>query len=318
MLRPCNEVGVKEASELKAGARRASTQVQSSMKIDSHQHFWKYDAVRDFWITDEMSILKRDYLPDELGLELRRNEVDGSIAVQADQSEAETLFLLDLARQHDFILGVVGWVDFLSPRLAERLEYFSRFDQLRGFRHIAQAEPDDRFLARDDFVQGVAQLRGSRFTYDILIYPRQLPAAIDLVSHLPEQRFVLDHVAKPEIKAKRISPWAEQLRELSQNPNVYCKLSGLLTEADWHNRGRDDLKPYLDVASEAFGPERLMFGSDWPVCLLAASYGLWKMNIRDYLSERFSAAEREKIFGGNAARFYGLKRLSSLAAQNAK
>jgi L-fucono-1,5-lactonase len=286
------------------------------MKIDAHQHFWKFDPIRDAWITDEMGILKRDFLPNELAVELRANEIDGSVAVQADQSEAETLFLLDLAGRHDFIMGVVGWVDFLSPQLPERLEYFSQFEKLCGFRHIAQAEPDDRFLARSDFVNGVAQVRGSRFTYDILIYPKQLPAALELVSRLPDQRFVLDHLAKPEIRSKRISPWAEQIRELAQNPNVYCKLSGLVTEADWHNRGRDDLKPYLDLACEAFGPDRLMFGSDWPVCLLAASYWLWKQNIADYCRERFSTADREKIFGETAAKFYGLKQSSSLAAQN--
>lgn len=286
------------------------------MKIDSHQHFWRYDPVRDSWITEKMGILKHDYLPEELALELRANEIAGSIAVQADQSEAETLFLLELARRYDFIVGVVGWIDFLSPQLPERVQYFSQFEKLCGFRHIAQAEPDDRFLVRPDFVQGVARLRGSRFTYDILIYPRQLPAARELVSRLPDQRFVLDHLAKPEIRSKRISPWAEQIRELAQNPNVYCKLSGLVTEADWHNRGRDDLKPYLDVACEAFGPDRLMFGSDWPVCLLAASYSQLKQIVSDYL-QGYSAADREKIFGNNAAKFYGLKRSSSLAAQNA-
>jgi L-fuconolactonase len=283
------------------------------MIIDAHQHFWRYHPVRDAWITEDMAVLKRDFLPDELAIELQANGLDGSVAVQADQSEAETLFLLELARRHEFIVGVVGWIDFLSPRLPERLEFFSQFDKLCGFRHIAQAEPDDGFLAHADFVRGVAHLRGSRFTYDILIYPQQFPAALELVARLPELRFVLDHLAKPEVKSKRISSWAKQIREIARNANVYCKLSGLVTEADWRHWRPDDLKPYVEVVCEAFGPERLMFGSDWPVCLLAGSYSQVKQTISDHL-ETYSAADREKIFGANAATFYGLKRSGSVAA----
>jgi L-fuconolactonase len=276
------------------------------MKIDSHQHFWRYDAARDAWITDSMAVLKRNFLPDDLAVECKANGIDASIAVQADPSENDTTFLLELAEKHQRIAGVVGWVDLLSPRVAERLEYFSRFPKLRGFRHIAQAEPDDRFLAREQFVKGVAQLCAFGFTYDILIYPRQLPAAIDLVKRLPEQRFVIDHMAKPEVKSAKTSAWAAQMREIAQHKNVFCKISGMVTEADWKHWKADDFKPYLDVVFGAFGTDRLMFGSDWPVCLLAATYGQVKQLIDNYVKV-FPQSDQDKIFGGNAARFYGLK-----------
>ena len=276
------------------------------MKIDSHQHFWRYDAVRDAWITDSMAMLRSDFLPEHLAAECAANGMDASIAVQADQSENETMFLLDLAEKNKRIAGVVGWVDLLSPRVGERLEYFSHSSKLRGFRHIAQSEPDDRFLARENFVEGVAQLRAFGFTYDILIYPRQLPAAIELVARLPEQRFVVDHLAKPEIKSGKMAPWAAQMKEVAQNKNVFCKLSGLVTEADWKHWKAGDFKPYLDVVFDAFGAHRLMFGSDWPVCLLAATYRQVKQIVEEYV-KGFFQSDKEKIFGGNAARFYGLK-----------
>jgi L-fuconolactonase len=276
------------------------------MKIDSHQHFWRYDAMRDAWITDSMTVLRRDFLPHHLAAELTANGFDASIAVQADQSENETMFLLDLAEKNECVAGVVGWVDLLSPRLAENLEYFSHFSKLRGFRHIAQAEPDDRFLAQKNFVKGIAQLRAFGFTYDILIYPKQLTAAIELVGRLPEQLFVIDHLAKPEIKAGKTAPWAAQMREIAQNRNVFCKISGLVTEADWKQWKPDDFKPYLDVVFDAFAADRLMFGSDWPVCLLAATYGQVKQLIEEY-AKGYSEADKEKVFGGNAAQFYGLQ-----------
>jgi L-fuconolactonase len=279
------------------------------MRIDAHQHFWKYNAARDAWITDEMSLLRRDFLPEEFARECETNGIDASVAVQADQSEDETLFLLDLAKKNSRIAGVVGWVDLRSPRVTERLEYFSHFEKLRGFRHIAQSEPDDRFLLREDFLRGIGQLRGFGFTYDILIYPKQLPAALELVGRFPEQRFVVDHLAKPEIKAREITTWARYMRQIGQNRNVFCKLSGMVTEADWRHWKPADFHPYLHVVFEAFGPERLMFGSDWPVCLLAASYAQVKGIIEDYF-KNFRAQDRESIFGGNATRFYGLKAVS--------
>lgn len=273
--------------------------------IDSHQHFWRYNAIRDTWITDEMSVLRRDYLPEDLEPELAEHGINASIAVQADQSENETQFLLELAEAHPFIAGVVGWVDLRANNLAGRLEYFSHFRKLRGFRHIAQAE-DDGFLLRRDFQSGVAQLAGFGFTYDILIYARQLAAAVEFVESVPAGHFVLDHVAKPELKVREIVEWERQIRALAGHPNVMCKVSGLITEADWSYWSPDVFRPYLDIIWDAFGAQRVMFGSDWPVCLLAGSYGQVKRLMDGFLGER-SVAERNAFFGGNAARFYRLK-----------
>lgn len=279
------------------------------MRIDAHQHFWSYQPIRDSWITDAMSALKRDFLPEHLLPELRSASIDGTIAVQADQSEEETRFLLRLAEKHHSILGVVGWVDLRAPGIADRLDHFRQFRALSGFRHIAQAEPDDRFLLRADFRRGIALLAELDFTYDILIYPRQLPAAIELVAAHPRQTFVVDHLAKPEIRAGKLQPWARLIRELAAAPNVVCKLSGLLTEADWAGWNPKDFNPYLDVVFESFGAERLMFGSDWPVCLLAGTYRQVVDLISTYVRGR-PPEEGAAIFGGNAARFYKLRALS--------
>lgn len=278
------------------------------MIIDAHQHFWKYDAARHAWITDAMSAIKRDFMPEEFERECDANAVDGSIVVQVEQSEEETHFLLGLAESHKRILGVVGWVDFRSPSVEEKLQYFSQFKKLCGFRHIAEAEPDE-FLVGRDFIQGIAALRGRNFVYEILIYPKQLPAAIDLVSRFPEQRFVVDHAAKPLIKAGSREPWSSYIKTIAQNRNVFCKVSGLVTEADWVHWKPEDIRPYLDVVFESFGPERLMFGSDWPVCLLAANYGQVKQLAEAYV-ETHAAAHQENIFGRNAIRFYGLEATS--------
>jgi L-fuconolactonase len=289
--------------------------VNGQVRIDSHQHFWKYDPRRHTWITEAMGVLKRDFLPKDLGTELDRNGIDASIAVQASQSEDETRFLLHLAESNQRIAGVVGWIDLVSPTLGDRLEYFSQFEKLCGFRHIAQDELDDRFLIRDDFLRGISQLRQFGFTYDILIYPRQLPAAIDLVSRFSEQRFVVDHLAKPDLKTQERASWAAHMRSIACNPKLYCKLSGLVTEADWLLWTPADFTFYLDTVFEAFGPERLMFGSDWPVCLLAASYRKVKQVIEDYV-DRNAPKEKHEIFGANAIRFYGLKTVNyGFAAQ---
>jgi L-fuconolactonase len=276
------------------------------MIIDSHQHFWKYDPVRDGWITDEMSLLKRDFLPEELQRGCEAADVDGVVAVQADQSEDETLFLLDLAEKYGFIAGVVGWVDLREPSVEERLRFFSQNRKLCGFRHIAQAEPDDQFLVSHEFTRGISCLREFGFAYDILIYPKQLPAAIELASRFPEQKFVIDHLAKPPIKIGTLKPWESYMRAIAQNQNVFCKVSGLVTEADWLHWKSSDIRPYLDVVFDAFGPERLMFGSDWPVCLLAATYGQVKGVIEMYV-DAHAPQHKQNIFGGNAIRFYGLK-----------
>jgi L-fuconolactonase len=278
------------------------------MIIDSHQHFWKYDSERHAWITDAMSFIKRDFMPEEFERECDANGVDGSIVVQVDQSEAETHFLLDLAERHKRVVGAVGWVDFRSPGVEERLRYFSQFKKLCGFRHIAEVEPDD-FLVGRDFIRGISRLLEFGFAYEILIYPKQLPAAIELVSRFPEQRFVVNHAAKPLIKSGAREPWAAYMRTIAQNENIYCKVSGLVTEADWVHWNPQDIHPYLDVVFEAFGPERLMFGSDWPVCLLAATYQQAKRLIETYV-EIHAAEHKSDIFSGNAIRFYGLKAAS--------
>jgi len=276
------------------------------MNIDSHQHFWRYDPARLGWIDDNMGVLKRDFLPEQLAAELDANNMDACIAVQADQSEQETLFLLDLAKRSRRIAGVVGWIDLVSPQLDQRLKFFSQFEKLRGVRHVAQSEPDDRFLLRPDFTRGISRLQEFGFTYDILIYPKQLPAAIELVARFPKQRFVVDHLAKPEIKTKNIAAWAALIGSMGRNPNVYCKLSGLVTEADWRRWTAADFDPYLDAVFESFGEDRLMFGSDWPVCLLAASYKQVKDIIANYVDTKAPKA-KEKIFGANAIQFYDLK-----------
>jgi len=253
-----------------------------------------------------MKVLKRDYLPADLLPELRANGMSGCVAVQADQSEQETQFLLELANQHNFIKGVVGWVDLQSLEISERLQYFSQFKKLCGFRHVVQSEADENFMSRPAFCRGINALRKYSFTYDILIYARQLPAALELVAKFPDQAFVIDHIAKPSIRTGALAPWAAQMRSLADHANVYCKVSGLITEADWHSWRMEDLQPYLNVVFETFGPERLMFGSDWPVCLLAGSYKQVKQLIETYIG-KLSIKQKKDIFGLNAVRFYGLE-----------
>jgi L-fuconolactonase len=273
------------------------------MKIDSHQHFWRYRPETHGWIDERMGVLKRDYLPEDLAPLLRAQGFDGCVAVQAAQTLDETRFLLDLSDHHAFIRAVVGWVDLRSPDVERQLADLARHPRFKGVRHIVQSEPDDRFLVREDVLRGLAVLEPFGLAYDILIYARQLPAAIELARRLPRQRFVLDHIAKPEIAAGRVSPWKEQVRELAASPNASCKLSGMVTEAAWKGWTAADFRPYLDVVFEAFGPDRLMIGSDWPVCLLAGDYGTVMGLVEDYMAGR-PAAEREKVLGGNAARFY--------------
>ena len=275
------------------------------MVIDSHQHFWKYDPVRHDWINDEMSILKKDFLPADLGQVYKIAGVDGCVAVQADQSEAETDFLLELAEQHEFILGVVGWVDLRSPDLAERLLHYSDYPKLKGFRHVVQSEPDPNFMLRDDFQKGIAQLHAHNYTYDILIFPNQLPAAIETVKNFPDQKFVVDHIAKPYIKAGKIEQWAKDMERIASFSNVMCKLSGMVTEADWENWKKADFVPYLEVVNQCFTAERLLFGSDWPVCLLGGAYLAIKDILADYLKD-FSDADQAAIWGENAMHFYQL------------
>lgn len=274
------------------------------MVIDSHQHFWIFDPVRDSWINDEMKVIQRDFLPKDLEPVLKANKVDGCVAVQADQSLAESNFLLDLANANDFVKGVVGWVDFRSPNLYEQLEKFSFYEKMKGFRHVVQAEPVD-FLKNEAFIKGVRQLSAFDFTYDILIYPTQLEAALYFAERLPEVEMVIDHLAKPYIKDGVVEPWSATMKKLAALPNVHCKVSGMVTEANWATHQPADFTPYLDVVFEAFGPDRLLYGSDWPVCLVAASYEKMKGILDQYLAA-FSKEDVAKVMGGNAVDFYNL------------
>ena len=275
------------------------------MKIDAHQHFWYYDPVRDSWIDDDMTVLKRDFLPSELKEEMEVNQIDACVAIQADQSEKESQFLLDLAEKNSFIKGVVGWLDLRAMNLEERLAYFATNEKLKGLRHIVQAEPDSSFMMRDDFQRGISLLSKYRLTYDILIFPKHLGTALELVKQFPEQPFVIDHLAKPQIKEQLFSPWLEQIQELATSTNVYCKVSGLVTQANWHNWKMEDIRPYLDIVFEAFGTDRIMFGSDWPVCKLAGSYTTTCVLMEEYLKD-FSEVDKNKFWGKYAANFYNL------------
>ncbi len=273
------------------------------MQLDAHQHFWKYNSADFGWITDEMAVLRRDHLPHDLQPLLAADGFDGSIAVQAQHSVDELRWLLDLALQNPFIKGVVGWVDLCSPSLRSQLEEFEGNSRLVGIRHVLQSEPDDEFMLRPDFRRGVAQLEEIGLAYDLLLYPRHLPVAAQLVAEFPRQTFVLDHIAKPGIAAGVLDPWRRDIAALAAFPNVSCKLSGMVTEAHWHQWAAADFAPYLDVVFEAFGPERLMIGSDWPVCTVAGDYRAVMDIVRTYIA-RCTAAQRSAILGENCARIY--------------
>jgi L-fuconolactonase len=277
------------------------------MNIDAHQHFWSYNGLDYAWINDRMKILQRDYLPRDLFPELTHAGFSGSVAVQARQTVEETRWLLQLADQVDFIKGVVGWVDLCSTDLLkEQLDEFTRSRKFVGVRHVVQDEPEDNFMLRDDFLKGISLLNAYHLTYDLLLFPKHLPVAQIVVSMFPEQKFVLDHIGKPLIKAHIINPWKEDLMRLSEQPNAWCKLSGMVTEADWKHHRPEDIYPYLEVVFEAFGTNRLMVGSDWPVCRLAAEYATVMDIIRGYIA-KMPADKQEQILGLNCAGFYGLK-----------
>lgn len=276
------------------------------MRIDAHQHFWRYNPDEYAWIDDSMSLLRRNFLPADLTPELQHAGFDGSIAVQARQTIEETQWLLRLADASPSILGVIGWVDLQSSDVRSQLAGFAGNPKLLGVRHIVQSEADDRFLLHADFLRGISALEEFGLTYDILIYPRHLPIAAEFLARFPRQRFVLDHLAKPVIKTGQIQSWESGIRKLARFPNVSCKLSGLVTEADWANWNPAQMKPYLDVAFDCFSPERLMIGSDWPVCALAASYGEVMDLVITYL-DGYPDDAREAVLGGNAQQFWKLK-----------
>jgi L-fuconolactonase len=276
------------------------------MHIDAHQHFWIYNTKEYEWLDESMAALRRDFWPLDLEEELTRVNFQGSVAVQTRQSLEETRWLLELADKSPKILGVVGWVDLCSPQARNQLASFASHPKLVGIRHIVQSEPDDRFLLRPDFLRGISLLAEFDLAYDILIYTKHLPVAAEFIERFPAQRFVLDHMAKPPIKAGEIDSWAKGLRRLAAYPNVFCKLSGLVTEADWQNWKAEQIHPYLDVAFESFGPERLMIGSDWPVCLVAAPYSNVISLIQNYIRRR-APETLDAVMGENARRFWRLK-----------
>ncbi|HRX94521.1 MAG TPA: amidohydrolase family protein, partial [Chitinophagaceae bacterium] len=260
---------------------------------------------RDAWITNRMKILQQDYYPEHIALTLKRNGIDALIAVQADQSELETHFLVEMSKTHDNIKGVVGWIDLQNENIAERLDYFAQYSIIKGWRHIVQGEKDD-FMYGKPFRNGLATLQTYNYTYDILIYHHQLKAVLDLVNDFPEQKFIIDHCAKPDIKEKKIDEWKVLIKAIAQNPNVYCKLSGLFTEAAWKSWSPAEFYPYLDIVFEAFGTDRLLYGSDWPVLLLSGSYVQWKSLLEKYM-ENFKEEDKLKVFGDNAIQFYNLQ-----------
>ena len=274
-------------------------------KIDAHQHFWKYTPDEYPWMQPDWPI-RRDFLPPDLEPLLKANGFEACIAVQARQTLEESRWLLGLAQEHPFIAGVVGWVDLRSPRVGEQLTEFAENPKFVGVRHVVQDEPDDEFMLKAEFQCGIARLRSFNLAYDLLIYPRQLPAATRLAARFPNQRFVLDHIAKPPIKEGKLEPWATHIRELARQPNVWCKLSGMVTEATWRKWRSEEFRPYLDVVWEAFGEDRLMAGSDWPVSLLSSGYDETMGIALDFLEE-FQPPTRMKLLGSNAAKAYQLK-----------
>ncbi|UCH13190.1 MAG: amidohydrolase family protein [Bacteroidales bacterium] len=274
-------------------------------KIDAHQHFWIYNPKDYKWIDTKMNVLQRDFLPEHLWKEQKKTGFDGSVAVQARQSLRETEWLLELASENNRIKGVVGWIDLCSASIEEQIVKFTSNTRLVGVRHVLQDEPDDNFMLQNNFRRGIGYLNKYKLAYDILIFPRHINTAVKLVSEFPDQRFVIDHIAKPLIKDNIFSPWEKDIKALAQFPNVYCKVSGMVTEADWKKWKPEDIHPYLDIIYGAFGNDRLMIGSDWPVCTLAGSYET-VMNVSLNYFKDFSENIKSKIFGDNCANFYNI------------
>ena len=274
--------------------------------IDAHQHFWKYHPQNHAWINEDMKIIQKDFLPADLALVLSAQHVEGCISVQVDQTKQETAFQIECARHNPFIKGVVGWIDLLNPSIDRDIEAYKEHNIVKGFRHILQGA-EKGFMLQPNFINGLKQLSKHHYTYDLLIYANQIQEAIELIKSAEDLPIVLDHIAKPSIKTKSIQDWEKDIKALAKYPNLYCKISGMATEADWTTWKPEDLKPYLEIVVEAFGVDRLLFGSDWPVCLVASSYERWLNTIKDYFKE-FSSTEQEKIFALNCESFYTLEK----------
>lgn len=275
------------------------------MKIDAHQHFWLYDSAKHIWMDDRMDTIKQDFLPNNLLPHLQNSGLDGCVAVQANQAEEENEFLLSLSHENSFIKGIVGWIDLRAENVEKQLEYYQQFPKIKGFRHVIHDEPDLDFMLGKAFMNGVSKLNRYGYTYDILIFEKHLPNTLKFIEALPDQPFVIDHIAKPLIKDYVTEDWATNIKKVANFKNVYCKISAMTTEADWQNWKKSDFTKYLDVVVETFGTDRIMYGSDWPVCQLAATYEAQFEIVKDYFSS-FSQEERGKFFGGNAVKFYKL------------
>lgn len=275
------------------------------MVIDSHQHFWKYEPVKHSWIDDDMSVIRKNFLPSDLAKVYQENGINGCIAVQADQTLEETDFLIDLASKNDFIKGIVGWVDLRAENIEDVLEKYSQFKIVKGFRHVVQGEADHNFLLRPNFSRGISLLEKHNFTYDILVFPHQLGSVLEFVKKFPNQKFVIDHIAKPYIKDGYFEGWATMMTAIGKHENVSCKMSGMVTEADFNTWTPAQIQPYMNTVLEGFGSKRVLFGSDWPVCLIAGNYSKIKKLTTDFISQ-FSQIEQNSIMGNNAIEFYNL------------
>ena len=275
------------------------------MRLDAHQHFWNYHPARHAWMDERMQVIRRNFMPDDLAPELEAAGMEGCVTVQVDETEDETRFMLELARRNNIIKAVVGWTDFCAPDISDRLAHWKQEPMLKGFRTITQGQPDERYLTNRAYIDGIRHLAALGFTYDLLVYHDQLPSLIRFTERYPDQPFILDHIAKPAITAGEIRAWKEHMKILSRHPYTYCKLSGMITEADWEHWRYDDIAPYLEIAGEYFGVDRLCFGTDWPVCLLAGSYQAVKGVIDRFLGQ-VPEADREKIWGDNARKFYNI------------
>lgn len=274
-------------------------------RIDSHQHFWNYDRNRQVWMNEDMEVLKKDFGPKDLEPLLKKCNLDGCVAVQASQSEAENDFLLKMAADSSIVKGIVGWVNLKADNVTERLSFYNQYEIIKGFRHVIQDEPDLNFMLQPDFLNGIKALRDFGYTYDILIFSIHLPNTLELIKKFPDQPFVIDHIAKPEIRNHQYKDWKKELAAVAAFSNVFCKISGMVTEAKWHQWKQEDFEIYLDTVVELFGTERIMYGSDWPVCTLSSSYEDMYKIVNDYFSE-FSKDEQNNFFGLNVTKFYRL------------
>ena len=296
----------KEESHYKSKKSQLKNKVNKIMVIDSHQHFWKYKPSKHKWIDDSMSLIRKDFMPSDLKKVYDKNKIDGCIAIQADQTLKETNFLLDLSKENTFIKGIVGWVDLRASNIDNTLEYYSKYKKIKGFRHVVQDEADHNFLLRPEFLRGISYLEKYNYVYEILIFPHQLETTLEFVKKFPNNKFIIDHIAKPYIKNGLYDEWARLMSEISKCENVFCKMSGMITEADYNLWTPEQITPYMDLVLTSFGSKRILFGSDWPVCLVAGSYKKVKELVTNFIS-KLSENEKTNIMGKNAINLYNIK-----------